>query len=66
MTKECLIADIDIGDRVDFGSYGRLYVIGIDGDNFLVTDVQHDRDNPDASCWNIKKRYAVRIVEKLD
>lgn len=61
--------DIRVGDYVDFGSYGRLYVVRKDAgltreDLLWVTDIEDDRFNPYARGWFIKERYAERIIER--
>ncbi len=60
--------EINQGDLVDFGSYGRLYVCNIyhSEDRFWVTDRKEDRNNNNARGWNIRKNLARRIVEKFE
>lgn len=55
---------IKVGDYVDFGGYGKLYVCRIDADKFRVTDNRNDRLNPNARGWNIKKDTAEGIIEE--
>jgi hypothetical protein len=56
--------EIQIGDLVDFGPYGQLYVVKDYGDRLWVTDLEKDRYNPDARGWGIRKSYADGIIEK--
>lgn len=58
--------EVEVGDLVDFGDYGQLYVVRLGGDRWRVTDREEDRDNPDASGWNIRPSYAKRIIEKYE
>ena len=58
--------EIKVGDYVDFGSYGKLYVCKIKGDDFWVTDEESDRGNPEASGWNIRKNRAKRIIDRYE
>jgi len=55
--------DIEIGDYVDFGIYGKLYVVSDNGDRFWVTDRKRDRGNRNASGWSIRKAYVHGIIE---
>ena len=59
--------EIKVGDYVDFGSYGKLYVNKMDaGTNSIrVTDIESDRSNLDASGWYIDKDFATGIIEKF-
>ena len=57
--------DISIGDYVDFGAYGKLYVVSDDGERFRVTDKEKDRKNRNASGWGIRKSYAKDIIESI-
>lgn len=57
--------DIRPGDLVDFGPYGRLYVVRRRGDeDFWVTPVAADRHNLDASGRIIMQALALRIIER--
>jgi len=57
--------EISDGDFVDFGAYGRLYVVNstFGEDAFFVTDRENDRYNPNCAGWNIKRYLAKRIIE---
>ena len=57
---------IKVGDYVDFGGYGKLYICKIKDDSFWVTDDSKDAGNPDARGWNIKKDRAERIIRRAD
>jgi len=58
--------EIEVGDYVDFGPYGKLYVCDVrpGEQEFWVTDDKFERDNPDAPGWYIRKSLAERIIEK--
>lgn len=58
--------EVEVGDYVDFGGYGRLYVCSIGLDTWRVTDREHDRTNPDALGWNIKPYQAKSIIENYN
>lgn len=69
--KDELVSEIQEGDRVDFGAYGRLYVVkkdaGLVSEGMLwVTDIEEDRTNEDARGWYINERYAKKIIEKYE
>lgn len=59
---------VEQGDLVDFGAYGRLYVVRDAGseDNYWVTPERIDRYNPDARGNSINKSFAERVVEHED
>lgn len=62
-----IIDDIDVGDLVDFGAYGKLYVVDLNyhsNKRFWVTDDKASRFDPDASGWAIDKDLAEKIIEK--
>lgn len=52
------------GNFVDFGEYGKLYVLKILNDKFWVTDEKLDRNNPNASGWYIKKSFAKKVISE--
>lgn len=61
--------EVEVGDYVDFGPYGKLYVVNLDaglGDRpkWWVTDDEDDRYNPSARGWFIIPGFAKGIVEK--
>ena len=58
--------DIEQGDLVDFGGYGKLYVchVNYSENKFWVTDIEEDRNNRDARGWSIYKSSAQKIIEK--
>ena len=58
--------EIEVGDFVDFGAYGDLYVVKTGDEKMWVTDQEEDRDNPDARGWSINKHSAERIIAKHD
>lgn len=56
--------EIEVGDYVDFGGYGKLYVCHVDeGGRSRVTNREKDRFNPDASGWYINLNQAEGIIE---
>ena len=59
--------EVEKGDYVDFGTYGKLYVCNpkYKEDWFWVTDVKEDRDNKTAKGGSIEKSKAKEIIEKL-
>lgn len=59
--------EIEKGDYVDFGTYGKLYVCNpkYKKDWFWVTDIKEDRNNQTAKGWSIEKSKAKEIIEKL-
>lgn len=67
--QEELQHEIEEGDFVDFGAYGRLYVVkknaGTRG-QFWVTDEREDREKKNARGWYISPSYAEKIIEKWD
>lgn len=67
LDEEDISDEIEEGDLVDFGAYGKLYVVeleaGSSGKYFWVTDQESQRFNPDANGWSILKREAVEILE---
>jgi hypothetical protein len=56
-------SEIEQGDYVDFGPYGKLYVNQVNGKRSRVTDRKEDRFDPDAPGWYIDLRDAVRIIQ---
>jgi hypothetical protein len=64
--------DIEDGDLVDFGGYGRLYVLNVNygsgwgGRNvdFWVTEDEEDRFDSNANGNSINPTNAVRVIEK--
>lgn len=58
--------DINQGDYVNFGPYGKLYVCnpGYSDSYFWVTDDEEERDNPRAIGWSMRKDDAENIIEK--
>lgn len=62
--------DVNIGDLVDFGAYGNLYILrthqGSRGDKYWVTDQESERFNPDASGWYIRHYLARKVIEQAD
>lgn len=61
-----LMEDPSVGDLVNFGPYGNLYVVQNHGDTYWVTDQESDRLNPDARGWSIRAVYAEEIIEYAD
>jgi len=61
------INEIQQGDLVDFGSYGKMYVCNLNysEESFWITDIKEDRDNSCARGWSIRKNYAQSIVESF-
>ena len=63
---------IENGDLVDFGSYGKLYVLstdygagwGSDSLDMWVTEDEEDRFNPEARGNSIGPYHAVSVIEK--
>lgn len=69
--KEFDYNDINVGDLVDFGGYGKLYVVNLDAglvsdDKFWVTDNEEERADQQASGWYINKSQALKIVERYE
>jgi len=58
------IDEIEPGDYVDFGSYGKLWICSIDDDQAWVTDDEDCAGDPDASGWSIRLSYAKRILNR--
>jgi len=56
--------EIRKGDYVDFGIYGRAYVLEDRGTYFWVTNVRSDRYNKSARGNLIRKAYARKIIER--
>lgn len=61
--------EVEVGDYVDFGPYGKLYVTNLDaglGDRpkWWVTDEEEDRYRPEARGWFISPGFAKGIIEK--
>lgn len=58
--------DIQQGDLVDFGPYGKNYVCDPDysDEYYWITDEPNDRMNPNAEGWSIKKDRAIKIIEE--
>jgi hypothetical protein len=60
------------GDYVDFGAYGKLYVVKLKSGLLVsegtlwVTDQEEDRFNDDARGWYIEARYAEKIIQSAD
>lgn len=55
--------DVEPGDYVDFGAYGKLYVVKTNADigtrkRWWVTDEETERHNPDAAGWFISPEDA--------
>lgn len=59
------VLDINQGDLVDFGPYGKLYVCNpnYQDDYYWVTDEEESRMNKHASGWSIEKDLAERVIE---
>ena len=57
--------EVNNGDLVDFGPYGKLYVCNIDYEEnkYWVTDERENRDDASAQGWAISKNFAKRIIE---
>ena len=56
--------NIEMGSLVDFGAYGKLYVVrNMNNEYFWVTDLEEERFNPNAPGWSINKELAKSIVE---
>ena len=60
--------EVNNGDLVDFGPYGKLYVCNVDYEEnkYWVTDEKENRDNASAQGWAISKNFAKRIIESYD
>lgn len=59
-----LADQIEPGDFVDFGQYGKLYVCAHQGRDLWVSDDEADRFNPDAQGWLVKASSATAIIER--
>lgn len=57
--------EIEQGDLVDFGAYGKLYVCNPNYSDkyFWVTDLEKERFNHSAAGWSILKKLAENIIE---
>ena len=57
--------EVNNGDLVDFGPYGKLYVCNADYEEnkYWVTDEKENRDDASAQGWAISKNFAKRIIE---
>ena len=60
--------EVNNGDLVDFGLYGKLYVCNVDYEEnkYWVTDEKENRDNASAQGWAISKNFAKRIIESYE
>ena len=60
--------EVNNGDLVDFGPYGKLYVCNADYEEnkYWVTDEKENRDDASASGWAISKNFAKRIIESYE
>lgn len=60
--------EVNDGDLVDFGPYGKLYVCNADYEEnkFWVTDEKENRDDASAQGWAISKSFAKRIIESYE
>lgn len=60
--------EVNNGDLVDFGPYGKLYVCNADYEEnkYWVTDEKENRDNASAQGWAISKNFAKRIIESYE
>ena len=66
MVEEFDVSEVEVGDFVDFGPYGKFYVVSKDTlseDWWWITDQVADRFNPDASGWSIRNWSAQAIIE---
>jgi hypothetical protein len=68
LEKADIADEIEVGDLVDFGPYGKLYVVDLEAMGkpkwFWVTDKESERFNNDAQGWSIQKYLAEKILEK--
>lgn len=55
--------EVGKGDYVDFGPYGKLWVVRAGEDRLWVTDRKEDKNNPDAQGWYIRRSYAKKIIQ---
>ena len=60
--------EVNNGDLVDFGPYGKLYVCNADYEEnkYWVTDERENRDDASALGWAISKNFAKRIIESYE
>ena len=60
--------EVNDGDLVDFGPYGKLYVCNADYEEnkYWVTDEKENRDDASAQGWAISKNFAKRIIESYE
>lgn len=60
--------EVNNGDLVDFGPYGKLYVCNADYEEnkYWVTDEKENRDDASAQGWAISKNFAKRIIEPYE
>lgn len=60
--------EIEQGDYVDFGAYGKLYVSNPDHSEkyYWVTDEEKDRTDKHASGWSILKDLAEKIIQSYN
>ena len=60
--------EVNDGDLVDFGPYGKLYVCNADYEEnkFWITDEKQNRDDASAQGWAISKNFAKRIIESYE
>lgn len=60
--------EVNNGDLVDFGPYGKLYVCNADYEEnkYWVTDEKENRDDASAQGWAISKNFAKRIIESYE
>lgn len=57
--------DIEIGDYVDFGRYGRLYICDREGDQFWVTDDPNDAGKQHVPGWYISADLAQEVLGSI-
>lgn len=60
--------EVNNGDLVDFGPYGKLYVCNADYEEnkYWVTDEKENRDDASAQGWAISKNFTKRIIESYE
>ena len=60
--------EVNNGDLVDFGPYGKLYVCNVDYEEnkYWVTDEKENRDDASAQGWAISQNFAKRIIESYE
>jgi hypothetical protein len=61
--EETVADEVRTGDYVDFGIYGKLWVVRAGEDRLWVTDLEKERKNPDAPGWFIRRSYAEKIIK---